>query len=131
MHLLPNRSHFNLRAISDDEFTVLTVKLFYCLKAYWIRLPIVMRANTCLHCEQLSPIKLEIKVEEKRYLGFGDRKENNIITIPFPALFFFSAVLRIVIAYILMISVEFMIYFYKLMTTKYQLSLQSIKNSLP
>lgn len=73
--------------------------------------------------EQLSPIKLEIKVEEMQYLGPGDRKENNIITILFSALFFFSAVLRIVIAYILMISVEFMIYFCKPMTAKYQLSL--------
>lgn len=86
----------------------------------------------CLHCdEQLSPIKLDIKVEEMQYLGLGNRKENNMTTILFPALFFFSAVLRIVIAYILMISVEFMIYFYKPMTVKYQLSLQSIKNSLP
>ena len=91
-----------------------------------------MRANMCLHRdEQLSPIKLEIKVEEMQYLGLGNRKENNIITILFSALFFFSAVLKIVIAYILMISVEFMIYFYKPMAAKYQLSLQSIKNSLP
>lgn len=92
----------------------------------------VMRATMCLHCdERLSPIKLEIKAEEMQYLGLGDRKENNIITILFPALFFFTAVLGIVIAYILMISVEFMIYFCKPMTAKYQLSLQSRKNSLP
>lgn len=84
-----------------------------------------------LPCDvQLLPVKLEVKVEEMRYLRLGDRRERNAITILFSALFFFTVVLRIVIPYILMISVEFMIYLYKPMTGKYQLSLQSIKNNL-
>lgn len=115
-------SKLNLRLLSDDEFTVLTVQLFLCLKVYWIRLLIFKAANMCLDCELLLPSKLKIKVEEMQYQGLQDRKENNIITILFPALFCFSGVLRIVIAYILMISVEFMIYFYKPMTARYQLS---------
>lgn len=68
--------------------------------------------------KQLLPIKLEIKWK-KRYMEFGDRKEKNITTVLFPALFSSTAVLRIVIACILIISIGFMIYFYKTMTSKY------------
>lgn len=68
-------SSINL-APSSAELTVLMFWLLWHSKVYWVRLLIVMGSNLCLHCdEQLLPFKLEIKVEESRYLQVGDRTE--------------------------------------------------------